>query len=532
MASAQYRIIAPEGNEVESGTAQATVTGGALDIQPSGAAVMHIPFAQLASIGEPQPFTIAVTLNDGHVIELSRMGAMRTQLLAELRDARAAAATADAGAVGRAEAFRGWIGDAPVEAHVHDDALLLVADSWSRRLAFSFVDRAVQDNYAVVVALTDGSSVAIARLGSRTSELAALLEERLREARARTAAFLGSLLPGLDPMALRSVAALLRDGVAVPAHSLDAIHPEISATLLRVATQPDRFATVAALAQHADLAIGFKQAASVRVAASGGTPWHDPSRTPDIQGHEAPQGFFRPGLGGMMAREVIGNAGPGFGGQGYGGQGYGGQGYGGPGFGGPGYGGPGYGPGYGGLAGYGLGGFGYGGLGLGGLGYGGPFGGGYAQFGNYWAYQALGNGINWGASPAGPPRPMMPRADVRRGNLTPPWEDLAALKVSGEQPTVLAFALFASSRGRVAYDALNMPEPVTYVYEADGDARAVINRALDDTGFQAAAVHAASQGGLMAAARTDAPAVLLDHSLVAQIPHNEDWQRQIAALLT
>ena len=502
MASAQYRIIAPEGNEIESGTAQATVTGGALDIQPSGAAVMHIPFAQLASIGEPQPFTIAVTLNDGHVIELSRMGSMRTQLLAELRDARAAAATTGAGAVGKAESFQGWAGDSAVEAHVHDDALLLVADSWARRLAFSFVDRAVQDNYSVVVALTDGSSVGIARLGSRTSELAALLEERLRQARARTAAFLGSLLPGLDPMALRSVAALLRDGVAVPAHSLDAIHPEISATLLRVATQPDRFATVAALAQHADLAIGFKQAASVRVAASGGTPWQDPSRPPHIQDHEAPPGFFRPGLAGMMAREVIGN------GQGYGG------------------------PGYGGLAGYGLGGFGYGGLGLGGLGYGGPFGGGYQQFGNYWAYQALGNGINWGAGPAGPPRPMMPRADVRRGNLTPPWEDLAALKVSGDQPTVLAFALFASSRGRVAYDALNMPEPVTYVYEADGDARAVINRALDDTGFQAAAVHAASQGGLIAAARTDAPAVLLDHSLLAQIPHNEDWQRQIAALLT
>ncbi|HEY6788969.1 MAG TPA: hypothetical protein VI365_16820 [Trebonia sp.] len=127
---------------------------------------------------------------------------------------------------------------------------------------------------------------------------------------------------------------------------------------------------------------------------------------------------------------------------------------------------------------------------------------------------------------------MAPRADVRRGTLTPPSEDLAALTLSGGQPTVLAFALFASSRGRVAYDVLNVPEPVTYVYEADGDARAVINRALDDTGFQAAAVHAAAEGGLMAAARTDAPAVLLARSLVARVPHDPDWQRQIAALLT
>jgi hypothetical protein len=127
---------------------------------------------------------------------------------------------------------------------------------------------------------------------------------------------------------------------------------------------------------------------------------------------------------------------------------------------------------------------------------------------------------------------MMPRADVRRGTLTPPSQDLAALTLSGGQPTVVAFALFASSRGRVAYDVLNVPEPVTYVYEADGDARAVINRALDDTGFQAAAVHAAAGGGLMAAVRLDAPAVLLARSLVARVPHDADWQRQIAALFT
>jgi hypothetical protein len=501
--SAEYRIIAPEGNEVESGTAQATVASGALDIQPDGAAAVRVPFGRVASIGEPQPYTVAVTLDDGHVIELRRMGAMRTQLLAELRDARAAATATEAGAVGQAEVFPGWADDGPVEAHVHEDALLLVADSWTRRLAFSFIDRVAQENYAVEVALCGGSPVVVSRLGRRTSELTALLEERLREARGRTAAFLGSLLPGLDPMTQRSTAALLRDGVAVPARALDAIHPQISVTLLRLATQPERFATVAALAQHVDLAIGFKQAASVRVAASGGTPWHDPSRTPHIQDHEAPQGLFRPGLPGLIAREVVGNAGPPLGRPG--------------------------------LDGFGLGGFGYGGLGLGGLGYGGPFGGGderFGGFGNYWAYQALGNGINWNSGPAGPPRQMMPRADVRRGTLTPPSQDLAALTLSGEQPTVLAFALFASSRGRVAYDVLNAPDPVTYVYEADGDARAVINQALDDTGFQAAAVHAAADGGLIAAARTDAPAVLLARSLVAQVPHGEEWQRQIAALLS
>jgi hypothetical protein len=578
VSTAEYRIIAPGGSEAESGSAEAVVTDGALDIRPDGGASLRIPFGRVVSISEPQPYTVAVTLDDGHVIELSRMGVMRTQLLAELRDARAGMAAADAGAVGQAEAFPGWAGDSAVEVNVHEDALLVIADSWIRRLGFSFVEGATVENYAAQVALTGGGSMVISRLGRRTGELAALVQERLRESRGRTAAFLGSLLPGLDPMSARAAAALLRDGVAVPAHSLDAIHPEVTATLLRVATTPERFAAVAALAQHADLAIGFKQAASVRVAASGGGPWHDPAHHPHIQDHEAPEGLFRPGLAGMLAREVVSGAGPGSGGLPFGGPGFGsGSGFGGPGSGG--------------LAGLGLGGFGYGGLGLGGLGYGGPFGGvgggfggggfggglggpdgpgggfgggpgGLGGFGGasggpsgfgggpgglggpggfggpggvlgaYWAYQALGTGINWNASPADPPRPMTPRANVERGTLTPPSEDLAALTTSGAEPTVLAFALFASSRGRVAYDVLNLPEPVTYVYEADGDARAVINRALDDTGFQAAAVHAAADGGLMAAVRTDAPAVLLARSLIARVPHGPDWQRQIAGLLS
>ena len=103
----------------------------------------------------------------------------------------------------------------------------------------------------------------LSRLGRRTDELAALLDGRLGGARGRTAAFLGSLLPGLDPMALRTAAGLLRDGVAVPARTLDAVHPDLAGTLVQVATLPARRDAVAELARRTDLAIGFRQLASV-----------------------------------------------------------------------------------------------------------------------------------------------------------------------------------------------------------------------------------------------------------------------------
>jgi hypothetical protein len=479
MSSAQYRIFTSAGAELESGSADASVSDGTLVITAPGQPSLRVPFGQITSIVEPQQFSIGVTLADGTAIELSRLGAMRTQLLAELRDGRATAAAQASGAVGDGDTFHATARGVSVEIHVFEDALLVVADGAAERIGFSFVTAVVTENYSVTITLSGGSQLVVSRLGRRTGELAALVNERLSQASGRTAAFLGSLLPGLDPMAQRATAGLLRDGVAVPARALDAIHPEISGTLLRVATLPDRYPAVSALTRHADLAIGFKQRTSVTRPAVGGTPWYDHAATPHIGGHESPGGLFGPGLGGAMAAGVMGGMGPG--------------------------------------------GYGYGG-------YGGPFGGGHGAygggFGDYWAYRALGGGMN--AARADVAHQMTPRADVRRGRLTPATEDLAALTTSGADPTVLAFALFSSARGRVAYDVLNLPEPATFVYESDGDARGIINRWLDDTGFQAAAVHAT---GLTSAARTDPSAVLLARSQVAQVPHGENWQRQIADLL-
>ncbi len=149
-------------------------------------------------------------------------------------------------------------------------------------------------------------------------------------------------------MALRAAAGLLRDGVAVPAGALDAIHPDLSATLLRVATLPGRLAAIAGLADRADLAIGFKQVTSVRRAAVGGTPWHDPSVDAAHRPAREPRRRVRP----RPRRRDCGRRhvrdGPGGG--------------------------------LGGFAGY---------------GYGGPFGGGpggYGDAGGYWAFRALGAG--------------------------------------------------------------------------------------------------------------------------------------------
>jgi hypothetical protein len=130
------------------------------------------------------------------------------------------------------------------------------------------------------------------------------------------------------------------------------------------------------------------------------------------------------------------------------------------------------------------------------------------MYGGYWAYRALGAGLTGREQ-----RPMAARPDVTRGCLTPATDDLAALTATGENPTVLAFVLGAAP-GRVVYEVLNQPEPMTFVYRADSFA--TINRALDDAGFQAAAVRTAAD-------RTGGAA--------DQVPHDAGWPDRIAALL-
>jgi hypothetical protein len=270
--------------------------------------------------------------------------------------------------------------------------------------------------------------------------------------------------------------------VAVPAGALDGIHPGLAGTLITLAALPDRRDAVAGLGRRdavaglgrqAQLAVGFRQLASVRRPAAGVEPWHDHAAAPHIGEHESTGGAFQPGLAGMMAAGVMAG-GPGGGFEPGGGLGSGG----GFGLGGPGAFGP-VGPGV----------FGYGE--------------GFGAFGGYWAFRALGAGMNGRGL-----RPMAVRPDVTRGLLTPATEDLSALAVTGESPTVLAFVL-AQGPGGVAYEVLNRPEPVTYVF---GGELAAVNRALDGVGFDPGRL--ASQ--------------LVPEG---QVPHDEQWPDRIAALL-
>ena len=88
MSAARYRILSPAGEQREGGDADVETGHGALTLSPSAGGTLRVPFGQISSVTEPEPFTVRLDLAGGDVIELSRLGVMRTQLLAELRDGR------------------------------------------------------------------------------------------------------------------------------------------------------------------------------------------------------------------------------------------------------------------------------------------------------------------------------------------------------------------------------------------------------------------------------------------------------------
>ena len=140
--------------------------------------------------------------------------------------------------------FTATIAGSPVDLHVFEDALLVIADGSARRIAFSFVTDVHARDYTVTIDAASQDTLAVtASAGAPTSS------------RRCSPSGCGKPGPGRLPSSARCCPASTRWRCAPPprccatgwrcrARALDAIHPDLSATLLRVATLPDRLAAV------------------------------------------------------------------------------------------------------------------------------------------------------------------------------------------------------------------------------------------------------------------------------------------------
>ncbi|HKT00565.1 MAG TPA: hypothetical protein VJT31_13605, partial [Rugosimonospora sp.] len=214
----RYRLLAGTGEVLDEGEGSVAMAGGALVLSPATGEVLRVPPAGIVEVSEPEPYAVRLVLAEGPVLDLLRLGAMRTQLLAELADARATgvAKTLLLDGVGEAEVFPGAVDEVEAELRLYDDALVVLpVRGGAEKVPYPFIREVTTDpsGYRVSVDVAGRAPLGLHRLARRTTEFVDLLRDRCRATSGRTSAFLGALLPGLGPVALRSVAALLRDGL-------------------------------------------------------------------------------------------------------------------------------------------------------------------------------------------------------------------------------------------------------------------------------------------------------------------------------
>jgi hypothetical protein len=309
-----FRLLSADHACLDEGDADIELAGGALVVMPAAGPVIRVAPADLVALEEHEPYLVRAKLVDGATLELSRLGAMRTQLLAELRDARTTALKG----IGTAEVFPGSALGGAADLCLYDDALVIVPVAGPpMKIAYPFLAAVETDasGYAITLRVAGGDPVLIERLASRTTEFLDLLRARSGAAAGRTAHFLAALLPGLGPIKLRALAARLRDGVAAPRTDIDAIDPSVFPALLEAATLPERLDDARRLAERGPAWLGFKQVASVERPAVGVQPWRDSAITPTLNhdGHAssfagAVFGFGGPyaSYGPMLAYGVLG----------------------------------------------------------------------------------------------------------------------------------------------------------------------------------------------------------------------------------
>jgi hypothetical protein len=440
-----FRLCAASGEVVDEGDGMVAVEGGAVTVSPQLGQPLRIAPEQIADVGEPVPFTVRIRLGDGSAVELSQLGVLRTQLLAQIGDLRVADSRQGLVTIGFGEPqrFHGAVDGVEADISLYDDGLVAIpASGLPVQVPYAVIEDVTTDpsGYRIGIAMGDAGSVEVQRLAQMTSQFLTLLRLRATDVRGRTGAFLQALLPGLGALAQRQLAGDLRDGVAVPRTTLDGIDPQAWPALVGASALPERAAGAALIETLGEPALGFHQISSVEVAAQGTT--HLPEAGPvqssgPGRGQGTNFGQIEQGMGMLMAERLMGVPTPGA------------IGGGGPLIGGP--------PG------------GASGMGMGtvtGMGMEGGFGAPFGAFGGMLAMRMLRGGGAWSQGGQAQARSMfrVPETPPDPTGQTAAHADLDSLTIGGDHPTIVAFMVARTTSGALVYESLNVQDHATYVF--------------------------------------------------------------------
>jgi hypothetical protein len=216
-----FRLSAASGEVVDEGDGGVAVDGGTVTVSPQLGQPLRIAPEQITEVSEPVPFTVRIRLVDGTLVDLSQLGPLRTQLLAQIGDIRVADSREGLVTIGFGERqrFHGAVDDVEADISLYDDGLVAIPVSGPPvQVPYSLIEDVTTDptGYRISISMGDAGTVVVQRLAQVTSQFLTLLRQRATDARGRTGAFLEALLPGLGPLVQRQLAGTYATGWRFP----------------------------------------------------------------------------------------------------------------------------------------------------------------------------------------------------------------------------------------------------------------------------------------------------------------------------
>lgn len=274
-APGHFRLLGPEGRELESSAAAFEAQPEALLVHPKQGAPVRVDFADVDAF-EVGDYSAALKLAGGERVELTKLGRRFSEVASLVGEALSAYQAKNllleepvGGESFACEFARPDTGrPAPATARVYATSVAVLP-----RLCVPFsvplgeVTGLSFDEgrYAVDLAAAPGSGggLSLSKLGRLTQPCFRLLEERFAGLRARTAQALQTLAPQLGSMAARRLAQVMPDGIPARRSEVDAVAPGLFEALLSAAAGSRKLRescdALAGLCPAGEVAIGIKE---------------------------------------------------------------------------------------------------------------------------------------------------------------------------------------------------------------------------------------------------------------------------------
>jgi len=327
----RYAILDEQGRVREEGEGGLAIDDRAATLQPLAGTPLVIPHGDVDRL-EAADYRLALRFHTGETLRLSHVGPVYEQVLDRLAAFRDATLRRDLllereppreifSASVQASAW-GPASPQPSRVLVYRDQVAILTNAadpvllpFSSLAAF----RAEPGSYEAALEDDDGGRAVVRKLGPRFEEFVSTVRGALGDLDRRTGESLGTLIPGLDPLSLRDLVRLCRDGRAVKESEASAVGAEVWSRLeqatIREPGLRESYDALRSIGQPGQAWIGFRpggeEGGEGRVAANA-LDEESPPPLPDASG-TAPESEDRPAffcwffvrVGRAVALEVV-----------------------------------------------------------------------------------------------------------------------------------------------------------------------------------------------------------------------------------